>query len=315
MVFFDLQKAYDTTWKHGIMQDLYDYGFRGNLPIFIKNFLENRTIQVRIENYLSSKFSLENGFPQGSIISVILFLIAINKIFQNCTQTTNNLFCDDGAFWYRHHDLNIAKTRIQNTLDKITTWSKENGLKFSVQKSKYIIFSKRTPSDITLTLYDTNLPKCNKIKYLGMTLDSKLTWEDHIQDLKERSHQRLNILRNVSKRKWGADRKTLRILYKAIVQSPIDYASFLYGTAANTHLDTINKIQYEGIRIITGALRCTRREALEVDAHILPLDLRRHFLGLSYLGRSARLERNITLDLYAATINYPFWNTEQPEEA
>ena len=44
-VFFDLQKAYDTTWKHGIMNDLYDMGLRGNLPIFISNFLSDRTFQ------------------------------------------------------------------------------------------------------------------------------------------------------------------------------------------------------------------------------------------------------------------------------
>ena len=140
-----------------------------------------------------------------------------------------------------------------------------------------------------------------------MNLDSKLTWEAHIEDLMDKSHQRLNILRIVSRKKWGEDRKTLRILYKALVQSPIDYASFLYGSASNAILDTVNKIQYKGIRIITGALRCTRKEALEVDAYILPLDVRRHFLGLSYLGRSARLERNITIYLYVNTFNYKFW--------
>ena len=306
-VFLDIEKAFDMVWAHGLLKELHNLGFRGNLPIFIQHFLTNRTIQVKINNFISSKFNLENGLPQGSILSVILFLIAINKMFSNCTETTNNLFCDDGAFWCRHSNLNTAALKIQNTLDKLTQWSKENGLKFSVQKSTYVIFTTRKPTNINLTLYNTNLPKSNQIRYLGMILDSKLNWKAHINQLKVKCHQRLSILRCVSRRKWGADRKTLRTLYKALIQSPIDYASFLYGTASNEHLDTLNKIQYEGIRIITGALRCTRRTALEAEAFILPLDLRRHFLGLTYLGRSARLERSITLDLYASHLNFQFW--------
>ena len=294
-------------WAHGLLKELYNLGLRGNLPIFVQNFLKDRTIQVKINNFLSNKHKLENGLPQGSILSVILFLIAINKMFANCTETTNNLFCDDGAFWCQHSDLNIAAQKIQHTLDKLTEWSKENGLKFSTQKSTYIIFSTRKPTNINLTLYNTPLPKSNQIKYLGMTLDKKLNWKAHISQLKKKCHQRLSILRCVSYRKWGADRKTLRILYKALIQSLIDYASFLYGTASNEHLDTINKIQYEGIRIITGALKCTRRTALEAEAFVLPLDLRRHFLGLTYLGRPARLERTITLDLYAEHLNFQFW--------
>ena len=56
-VFFDLQKAYDTTWKHGILQDLYDMGLRGCLPVFISNFLSDRTFQVHLGTLLSDTFS------------------------------------------------------------------------------------------------------------------------------------------------------------------------------------------------------------------------------------------------------------------
>jgi len=55
-IFFDLENAYDTTWKHGIMKDLFDAGLRGRLPIFIGNFLKNRQFQVRLETHLSTLF-------------------------------------------------------------------------------------------------------------------------------------------------------------------------------------------------------------------------------------------------------------------
>ena len=300
VVFLDIEKAYDMVWGHGLLQDLLDIGLKGNLPIFIENFLKNRTLQVKIANFISSKFRIENGLPQGSILSVAFFLIIINKMFENCTDTINRLFCDDGCFWSRAPDLDTAETKIQNTLNHLTKWSKEKGLKFSTHKSTYCIFTHKTYTrDLTLTLYNEQLPRSFQVKYLGMTLDHRLNWNAHIVLLKEKCQKRMNILRCVSKRKWGADRKTLKTLYLSLIQSTINYASFLYGAASNENLKILNKIQYEGIRIITGALRCTRTTMLEAEAHLMPLDLRRQFLGLTFLGRSARLEHSLTANLFA----------------
>jgi len=63
-VFFDLEKAYDTMWEYGIMQDLHDAGLRGRLPLFIEGFLSNRQFQVRLSAYYSQLFDQEMGVPQ-----------------------------------------------------------------------------------------------------------------------------------------------------------------------------------------------------------------------------------------------------------
>jgi hypothetical protein len=62
-VFFDLEKAYDTTWKHGILQDLRDAGLRGRMPVFISRFLSNRQFRVRVGSHLSDVFRQEMGVP------------------------------------------------------------------------------------------------------------------------------------------------------------------------------------------------------------------------------------------------------------
>ena len=80
VIFFDLEKAFDTTWKYGILKDLHEMGLRGNLPIFIQNFLKDRSFQVKVGSYLSDPFEQEEGVPQGSILSPILFEIKINSI-------------------------------------------------------------------------------------------------------------------------------------------------------------------------------------------------------------------------------------------
>ena len=79
-VLFDLKKAYDTTWRHGVLKKLHEYGLRGNLPKFICDFLTNRTIRVRVGKTLSNPYPLIEGIPQGSVLSCTLFMIAINEI-------------------------------------------------------------------------------------------------------------------------------------------------------------------------------------------------------------------------------------------
>jgi potassium voltage-gated channel Eag-related subfamily H protein 8 len=79
-VFFDLEKAFDTTWKYGILKDLHGLGLRGHLPEFIKNFLSYRRFSTKVGNSFSDPQDQEEGVPQGSILSPILFEVKINSI-------------------------------------------------------------------------------------------------------------------------------------------------------------------------------------------------------------------------------------------
>ena len=100
-VFFDLQKAYDTTWKHGILKDLHDMGLRGNLPIFIGNFLSDRTFQVHLGTILSDVFHQEEGVPQGAILSTTLFNVEINNIVKQFDPGVEcSLYVDDFVIMY-----------------------------------------------------------------------------------------------------------------------------------------------------------------------------------------------------------------------
>ena len=95
-VFFDLEKAYDTTWKYGIMRDPNDFGLKGRLPNFIDNFLSNRCFKVRVGTTLSDLQGQEEGVPQGSILSVTLFSIKINNIVNALNPGVDcSLYVDD----------------------------------------------------------------------------------------------------------------------------------------------------------------------------------------------------------------------------
>ena len=64
-IFFDLEKAYETTWGYGIMNDLHNMRLKGRLPNFIKAFLSDRKFRVRISSTLSNIQNQEKGVPRG----------------------------------------------------------------------------------------------------------------------------------------------------------------------------------------------------------------------------------------------------------
>ena len=101
-VSFDLEKAYDTTWKYGIMKDLHEAGLRGNMPIFIHKFLSDRTFKVSIGSTLSDPHKQEMGVPQGSILSVTLFNLIRNSFTKSLTPgTEKSVYLDDCLVSYR----------------------------------------------------------------------------------------------------------------------------------------------------------------------------------------------------------------------
>ena len=109
-IFFDLEKAYDTTWKYGFMKDLFDAGLHGRLPIFIGNFLKDRQFQVRLGTHLSTLFDQEMGVPQGSILSVTLFALKINSIVKAiCPNVECSLYVDDFLICYRSKHIHIIE--------------------------------------------------------------------------------------------------------------------------------------------------------------------------------------------------------------
>ena len=100
-VFFDIEAAYDTVLREGIIKKLFRYGIRGRMGSFIKGFLSHRLFRVRVGNHLSRTFSQESGIPQGGVLSVALFAAMINDIGDELPAAIGrSLFVDDLAIWY-----------------------------------------------------------------------------------------------------------------------------------------------------------------------------------------------------------------------
>jgi ribonuclease HI len=284
-VFFDLEKAYDTTWKYGILNDLHDLGLKGRLPSFILNFLSDREFKVRVGSTLSDIHDQETGVPQGSILSVTLFNIKINSITKCLTPGVDcSLYVDDFLICYRSKHMHTIERQLQININKIQNWANTNGFKFSKSKTVCMHFCqlRRHHDGPNLTLEGTPIPVVEETKFLGIIFDRKLTFIPHLKHLKAKCLKSLNLLKVIAHTDWGADRRVILSLYRTFIRSKLDYGCVVYGSARKSYLKMLDPIHHQGIRLALGAFKTSPCESLLVEADEPPLSQRREMLSAQY---------------------------------
>lgn len=195
-VLFDVEKAYDIMWKEGLLIKLDIMGVGGKVYNWIMDFLFGRAIRVRVGNWFSERCVVENGNPQGSVISPLLFSIMINDIYrQIASDIGKSLFADDGAIWKRGRNINYVVGKVQEAIIEMENWSLTWGFKLSVEKSESIFTRKRIGEDISLKLYGQELKKVKAFKFLGIWVDERITWKIHIDKVEDKCQKALNVTR------------------------------------------------------------------------------------------------------------------------
>jgi len=295
MVNLDIAKAYDSTWRHNILVKLNKIVSKGNFLNLIINFLENRTFRVRANNCLSDEFIQENGVPQGSALSVSLFLIAINDITENCTHPVKcNLYADDFNFWCRSKSKNTVQSLLQTTANNLENWSKQTGFQFSPEKSSCTIFTKKKIVDaLKITIDKVEVPHQNSVKILGVIFDRRLSWSPYIKLLKASSGHSVKIIKILSHTSWGGETNTLIKIHKVLIQSKLNYGSSLYRTASKSLLHWLDSVNNCGLRMALGVFRsCPVYSIYNLAGEPIP-DIKRLELHLKYLARSSKSNNTI----------------------
>ena len=284
-VFFDLENAYDTTWKYGIMNDFHDFGIRGRLAYFISAFLNERQFRVRVGDTFRTLVNKKWVFPREAFsllhCSVSKFHNTVKSV---CPGVECFLYIDDFCICYRSKHMHTIERQLQQVLNNLSKWSSENGFKFSKTKTKCMHFcqSRKLHLDPELTLDDVQIEVVPEFKFLGLLSDSKLSFIPHINYLSNKCQKALNLLRVVSSMDLGADRKVLLRLYRLLVRSKLDYGCIVYGSARQSYLRKLDSIHNQGLRLALAAFRTPPVNSLYAEANEPSLNLRRKKLSLQY---------------------------------
>ena len=195
--------------------------------------------------------------------------------------------------------IHIIERHLQRCLNKLQHWADTNGFKFSTSKTVCVHFChlRKLHPDPQLLLYGNPIPVVEKVKFLGIIFDRKLSFLPHLHYLKNKCIKALNLLRVVAHTSWGADQQTILHLYRSLIRSKLDYGSIVYGSARQSYLKMLDPVQNQALRLCLGAFRTSPADSLCVEAneplstyhetscqYSMPLELH-----LMYLIRHAKL--------------------------
>lgn len=276
-VFVDLTKAFDKVWKEGLLLKLLDKKVEGNMYRWIQNFLQYRTARVQLDGKISHRITLQQGVPQGGVISPTLFLIFIDDIAEKLTKHISRaLHADDFAAWSAAEHLTTASYRMQEALEHVGRWASDWGVEINATKTVATVFSlSPLPESINLKMNGRKLKQEDNPTYLGIRLDKRLTWNPHLKSIENEAVKKLAIMKKLAGTSWGANSSILQKVYVGTVRPTLEYGSSAWATASKTNTSRLNKVQNAGLRLITGGMKTTPIQAMEKLTSLQSLEDRR----------------------------------------
>ena len=279
----DMEKAYDSVWRDGLLHKLDKKGIQGRIWNWLNNFLQDRTGYCKLKHQEGEKFVSRVGLPQGSVLSPLLFNIFIEDMYEAVT-CRKVKFADDGTLWRSGKDIPKMVQDMEIDLEEIRMWVKKWRMKLNIQKTEFCIFSKDQEildMDIEMRMADKNLKRTRTPKLLGVILDERLTYQEHVKSVEMNAQKVLSALRILGKTE-RIDPANMVRLYKSIVVPQLEYAAAIWQSGKCEILD---RVQRRGLALCLGVPATASLEALQVEAGVLPLDLRREELAVREFGK------------------------------
>ena len=253
LLLIDFSKAFDMVDHLALLQKLEHYGVRNAALNWLQTYLHDRTQYVKLRTAQSAPSQLKYGVPQGSILGPLLFLIYINDLPEISSLAKFIFFADDANVIITGSDITEIKRKLEIILQKLENWVDLNGLKMNLKKTKYMIFSNRRDiEDIDIRISNTKIERTYEERFLGVIMDSKLSWNAHRQKLASKLSQNAGILQKL---KNIVPQKVVKLLYNSFVQSHLYYCPTVWGLCSKSSLNKIFSSQKKAMRVKYHKLR------------------------------------------------------------
>lgn len=262
-VFLDVAQAFDKVWHEGLIQKLKEI-LPKQFTDIIHSYLEYRYFRVKIADEYTNLYPVEAGVPQGSILGPLLYVLYTSDIPIPDSGTIAT-FADDTCILATGNDEIESTRHLQEYINRVAEWTFQWRIKLNESKSTHIDFTNKNILHHPINIFGSTIPYSNNAKYLGMTLDVKLKWKEHVK----KKVEELNI--KYRKIKWLIGKKSnLTIENKILVYNqtikPIwSYGIQLWGCACKKQINKIQNIQNNILRNIVDAPWYIRNDDLHRD--------------------------------------------------
>ncbi len=264
LVLLDLYKAFDLVDHNMLVKCLTDIGVNKNDVMWIADFLRNRKQCTKHLNMMSSFRSISNSTPQGTKLAVLLFIILINDLLTTyCDKhagPTNlqNAFVDDMC---------IAETveyskppQLNNLLKDLNDRMVHNKMCLNAKKSMVLVIDNsegKQFSNVNVHIYNETIPHVTVSKLLGVLVNTKPDWNDHVKFVYGKACRKLFILRKL--KCFGFSKSRLTKLYILHIRSVLEYCGVLWTQSiTKVQCKILVGVEKRALSIITGIYVCNK---------------------------------------------------------
>lgn len=227
MVLLDIEKAFDCVWIKGLIYILISLGFPLYLVYLINSYLKNRKFYVVINGVKSSIRSILAGVPQGSVLGPIMFILYIDKISKIVIKGVNLAAFADDTIAYKHsYRIDTIVNHLQSTTSNCLRYFNKWKIRANEAKTEAIIFTRRRPIvNSNILINNKSVEWSSSVKYLGVILDTRLTFTKHIDT---QCHKAIGILVKffpLLNKNSNLNVKNKLLLYKSVIRPVLTYAA------------------------------------------------------------------------------------------
>ena len=250
VLILDFQKAFDTVPHTRLIQKLDFYGIRGNILKWITTWLTTRTQQVVVDGESSAPCHVKSGVPQGTVLGPLMFLIYINDISENLSNSTKvRLFADD-CLLYRSISSEADSQMLQKDLDSLVDWSFKWQMSFNTRKCKTLrVTTKRNPIEYVYIMNNDELENVSHHPYLGVELSTDLKWSQHINNVTIKANNALWFIR---RNLWRCAKYVKQQMYFALVRPHLEFACAVWDPHNKCDKQRLESIQRRAARFVTN---------------------------------------------------------------
>lgn len=265
-VFLDVAQAFDRVWHEGLILKIKSLLPHKTHDILI-SYLANRTFQVKYNKAISSEFEIGAGVPQGSVLGPLLYVLYTADI-PTSNKVLISTFADDTALLSSNACAKTASKQLQTHLNLVQDWLHTWKIKVNELKSKHITFTLRNNTCEEVRINNIPVPQANEVTYLGIHLDRRLTWKNHIQSRRTQAKLKMASLAYLLNHRSSLSLDNKVLIYKSIIKPILIYGIQLWGSACISSILTMQRTQSSILRSITGAPWFVRNSIIHKDLNI-----------------------------------------------